>query len=291
VALLAEVQHGVVARRQLMVLGFTRNTVQDRLDHGRLHRVHRGVYAGGHRKLAIRGYWIAAVLACGPDTVLSHRNALALWDVRPRASGPIDVTIPGRTGKSGPNSVRVHSARDLRDADRAMVDGIPVTSLARSLLDYAAVESPQWLRVALEATARRELLMAGELEELLARSRRHRGFTRLTDVLAQMRGPAQWTQSELENRFLVLIREAGVPEPEVNVFVEGELVDAVWRAARLVVEIDGYDTHKTRSQFEADRRRDAKLQVLGYRVLRLTQSRIDHDPRAVLSEIRALLGS
>ncbi len=172
-----------------------------------------------------------------------------------------------------------------------MIDGIPVTSLARSLLDYAAVETLQWVRVALEATERRELLMAGALDELLARSRRHPGFKRLTAALAQMRGQAPWTQSELENRFHALIRDGGIPEPEANVFVEGELVDAVWRSSRLVVEVDGYDTHKTRSQFEADRRRDAKLQVAGFRVLRLTQPRIDHDPGAVIRELRALLGS
>jgi very-short-patch-repair endonuclease len=173
----------------------------------------------------------------------------------------------------------------------AVVDGIPVTSLARSLLDYAVLASLQSVRTALEAAERRELLDAGSLEDLLARSRRHPGFKRLTGALAQMRGPAPWTQSELENRFHALIRDGGIPEPEANVFVGGELVDAVWRSSRLVVEVDGYDTHKTRSQFEADRRRDAKLQVAGFRVLRLTQPRIDHDPRAVIRELRALLGS
>jgi very-short-patch-repair endonuclease len=279
-----------VARWQLLLVGFGRNAVQKRIEADRLHPIHRGVYAAGHRKLTPKAHWMAAVLACGPDAVLSHRRALALWEVRPPSDGRIDVTVQGRGGRKGPKGIRVHSVQTLLEQDLARIEGIPVTSLARSLLDYAAVESVQWVRVALEATDRQELLMAGALEELLARSRRHRGFKRLTDAMAQMRGPAPWTQSELENRFHALIRAGGIPEPQANVFVEGELVDAVWRPSRLVVEVDGYDTHKTRSQFEADRRRDAKLQIAGFRVLRLTQQRIDNHPRAVIGELRALLG-
>ena len=106
-----------------------------------------------------------------------------------------------------------------------------------------------------------------------------------------MQGPAPWTQSELEDRFLALIRDAGLPEPQCNVLVEGELVDAVWRDQKLIVEIDGYGYHRSREQFEADRRRDAKLQVAGYRVIRLTQRRIDTEPGAVAALIRALLAA
>jgi very-short-patch-repair endonuclease len=233
---------------------------------------------------------MAAVLACGPDALLSHRHALTLWEVRPSSSGAIDVIVPGRGTKPGPSVVRVHSSLTLNEQDRAQVDGIPVTSLARTILDYASTASLQRTRLALEKVERMGFLIGRELDELLERNAFHRGKRTLRGALAELRGPAPWTQSELEDRFLALVRAAGLPEPEMNVLVEGELVDAVWPDARLIVEIDGYDYHKSRAQFEADRRRDAKLQVAGYRVVRLTQQRIASEPRSVMAQLRALLG-
>jgi very-short-patch-repair endonuclease len=233
---------------------------------------------------------MAAVLACGPDALLSHRHALTLWEVRPSSSGAIDVTVPGRATKPGPRVVCVHSSLTLADQDRAQVDGIPVTSLARAILDYAATAGAQRTRLALEKAERMGFLIGRELDELLERNARHHGTRTLRVALAGLRGPAPWTQSELEDRFLALVRAAGLPEPEMNVLVEGELVDALWRDARLIVEVDGYHYHKSRAQFEADRRRDAKLQVAGYRVVRLTQQRIASEPRAVMAELLALLG-
>jgi Protein of unknown function (DUF559) len=289
-AALAALQHGVVARWQLLALGFTRDTVQKRTEAGRLHRIHRGVYAVGHAKLTLKGYWMAAVLACGSDALLSHRWALALWDVRAATSGLIDVTVPGPSSRKGPSGIRLHSTKTLHQDDLAVIDGIPVTSLAKTILDYASVASAQRVRQALEKVERMGKPIGPELDRALGRNARHRGAKKLREVLAELQGPAPWTQSELEDRFHALIRGAGIPEPEANVVVEGELVDALWRAPRLVVEVDGYEFHKSRSQFEADRRRDAKLQVAGYRVLRLTRERIDFEPRSVVSQLRALHG-
>jgi very-short-patch-repair endonuclease/predicted transcriptional regulator of viral defense system len=289
-AALAALQHGVVARWQLLALGFTRDTVQKRIEAGRFHPIHRGVYAVGHAKLTLKGHWMAAVLAGGPDALLSHRCALGLWQVRAAESGLIDVTVPGPSSRKGPSGIRLHSTKALHHEDLAVIDGIPVTSLARTILDYASVAGSQRVRQALEKVERMGLLIGRELDDLLTRNVNHRGANTLKTALADLAGPAPWTQSELEDRFLALIREAGLPEPELNVVLEGELVDALWRDARLVVEVDGYEFHKSRSQFEADRRRDAKLLVAGYRVTRLTQPRIEYEPCAVDTELRALLG-
>ena len=289
--MLAAAQHGTVARQQLLAIGLTRDMVQDRITAGRFHRIHRGIYAVGHRKLTLKGYWMAAVLACGPDALLSHRFALAVWEVQAAESGMIDVTVPHGCGKPGPNRVRVHTARGLLEADATVVDGIPVTSLARSVLDHASVATAQRTRAMLEKIERMGRLIGRELEDVLERNPRHCGAKRLRTAIAELTGPAPWTQSELEDRFLALIRDAGLPEPQCNVLVEGELVDAVWRDQKLIVEIDGYGYHRSREQFEADRRRDAKLQVAGYRVIRLTQRRIDTEPGAVAALIRALLAA
>jgi very-short-patch-repair endonuclease len=289
--LLAGKQHGVVGRWQLLALDLTKDQVQDRITAGRLHRIHRGVYAVGHRNLTLRSHWMAAVLACGPGALLSHRRALALWELREATSGPIEVTVPGRTGRRGPKGIRIHVSTILDDADRAELHGIPVTSLARTVLDYAGIASPRRLRDVLEALERRGALIGRDLNELLARCPTRKGTVTLRTVLAQMTGPAPWTQSELERDFLALIRESGLPEHQANVIVEGELVDALWREQSLVVETDGYEFHKSRGHFETDRRRDAKLQVAGYRVLRVTKERIGHDPGGVVADIRALLSA
>lgn len=289
-ARLAGKQHGVVARRQLLPLDFSRHAVQDRLDTGRLHRIHQGVYAVGHGKLSLKGIWMAAVLACGPEAFLSHRTALALWDLQQKESGAIEVTVRG-PGKPGPDGVLVRCTRVLADRDGAEVDGIPVTSLAWTMVDYAAIATQRQVRSVLEALERRLIYIGRELDDLLERTPNRKGVKTLRRAIADLTGPAPWHQSVLEETFHELIRRSDLPDYEANVLVEGELVDAVWRAERVIVELDGFAFHKSRSKFEADRRRDAKLQVAGYRVLRITQERLINEPDAVLAELRALLSA
>jgi predicted transcriptional regulator of viral defense system len=153
VARLAARQHGVVAFPQLKALGFTKYAVHRRVRTGRLHALYRGVYAVGHRALTTKGRWLAAVLACGPSAVLSHRTALALWALRPVSAGPIDVTVL-RSGGRGQPGICLHCVRALRAKDRTILDAIPVTSVARTLLDYAQTASPQQLRAALQSAER-----------------------------------------------------------------------------------------------------------------------------------------
>ena len=288
-ALLAGGQHGIVSRGQLLVLGMSRDQVQDRVAGSQLHQIHRGVYAVGHRKLTLKGVWMGAVLAGGSGAGLSHRAALALWDLGRSESGLIDVTVPGRTGRHGPGGVRVHRSKLLQDGDVTEVDGIPVTSLPWTVVDYAAIASRRQVRLVLEALERRLIYIGRELDELLDRTPNRKGVKTVRAAIADIKGPAPWLQSQLEHAFRELIRTSDLPEPETNVLVEGELVDALWRHERVIVELDGFAFHKSRAQFETDRRRDAKLTVAGYRVLRITQHRLQHEPEAVLADLRALL--
>ncbi|HTX32426.1 MAG TPA: type IV toxin-antitoxin system AbiEi family antitoxin domain-containing protein [Solirubrobacteraceae bacterium] len=285
---MAAMQHGVVGRWQLLSAGFSAGVIRGLVRRGHLHPVHRGVYAVGHRRLTRKGRWMAAVLAGGPDAVLSHRAAVELWELRPGSSGRIDVTVPGRT-RRGQRGIRVHNVRRLHPDDRDVVDGIPVTSVHRALLDYAEIARHQQLRLGIEAAERREIFDLRQLEALYARARGRRGVKALKAVVAELRGPAPWTQSELERRFLALLREHGFPEPATNVLIHGFLADCWWPEARLVVEIDGYEFHKSRKQFEENRLRDTKLQLEGIRVLRVTQARIEFGTAELLSDLRRAL--
>jgi very-short-patch-repair endonuclease len=231
---------------------------------------------------------MAAVLACGPDAVLSHRSAAALWSLRPSAPSQTDVTVPGRT-RAGQDGIAVHNVRALHPRDRNTVDGIPVTSVHRTLLDYAELAAPNQLGWAFEAADRIDLLDLRAIDELCARSPGRHGLRALQALATEHRGPAPETRSELERRFLALIREAGLPEPSVNVLVAGFMVDFYWPSSCLVVELDGYAFHRTRRSFEDDRAKDVQLQLAGCRVLRLTDRGLTERPGAVRDDVARAL--
>jgi very-short-patch-repair endonuclease len=283
---LAARQHGVVSWEQLWALGHGRRAVHRLVAKGWLHRVHRAVYAVGHKRLSVKGQWMAAVLACGPGAALSHAHAAALHDLRTTPSGLIDVTAPGRRHVTG---VRAHRARTLDPHDVTVVDGIPVTTVARTLLDQAEHLSPQRLRTLLEATLRRDLFDLAQISATIARNPGRHGIAPLTEALTYLADEAPWTQSEKERHFLEFARAHGLPEPRVNVVVLHDPVDFFWPASNLIVEVDGWEFHKTHEAFEADRLKDAKHHVAGYLVLRITARRIERDAPAVAAEIRVLL--
>ena len=271
---------------QLLELGYTRRMIQGRGARGQLIRIHRGVYAVGHGNLSIRGRWMAAVLACGHGTVLSHRDAAALHDLRPIGSGPIHVTAPSPRQIPG---VRCHRARDLDPADVVIVDDIPVTTVERTLLDLAETDSGQHLRWALEQAQRQDKLNFGLLQAVIARNPGRHGIKPLQEAMNELADEPEWTQSWLERAFREITRAENLPEPEFNVYVEGELVDAVWREQNLVVEVDGWKFHKTKRSFEDDRRKDAKLVVRHWRVVRFTYNRVRYDRAGVAGELSELL--
>ncbi len=268
------------------MIGYSRNQITEDLASGRLHRLYRGVYAVGHTRLTLRARWMAAVLACGPNAVLSHRAAAALHALRPAPKGDIDVTVPGH--RAGQPGIHVHGVRHLHPDDCTTIDGIPVTSLERTLLDYAETSDEQWTRLAIEAAQRQEGLDAARYQAMLARNP-GRSTRTLRAMMSQVADEPPWTQSDVERRLLAGLRAAGMPEPQVNTLVEGELVDLYWRREQLVVEVDGDFWHRTPAAREKDRRRDVKLQLCGTMVARFGDRRVMQELQAVVSEIAALL--
>jgi very-short-patch-repair endonuclease len=263
VARLAARQHGVISLGRLRSTGLSRQAISRQVMAGRLHRIHRGVYAVGHRSLSPHGHWLAAVLACGEGAVLSHQSAAGLWALLPAVSSPAHVTIPLRSGRRSRRGIIVHRSARLASANRTIRASIPVTSLARTLADLR--------RTASKADYRRALREA----EL-------RGYEPPS-------GDALCTRSELEDAFLRLCRRHGLPPPEVNVPIGPFIVDFLWRADRLVVETDGYRFHRGKTAFEDDRERDLELARLGFHVLRLSHRQVTGEPSEVASAVRRCL--
>lgn len=286
VAALAEGQHGVVARRQLLDAGIAASTIDDRIASGRLVRLHRGVYAVGHAHLRREGFWLAAVLAVGPAAALSHRDAAALHGLRPSNGARVDVTTPAKRRATA--RIRVHGERSLAPADVTTVSGIPVTTVSRTLVDLAEVLALDALAKALGEAERRGALDTRGIEGTLARVRGRRGpcAATLRAALADLaRHGAQLTRSELEDRFLALLAARGIPRPATNAYVEGYEGDAVWPTARLVVELDGWDAHKTRRAFQHDRAKGNALTQAGWTVLRFTHDDVVRRPDEVAAQV------
>jgi predicted transcriptional regulator of viral defense system len=289
---LAAGQHGVVSLSQLRSLGLSASAVRSRVAAGRLHRLHRGVYAVGHPVLTIEGRWLAAVLACGPDAVLSHRSAAALWDLRPSARTAIDVSTPSRAGRSRAG-IDVHRAGALRPADTTRTRGVPCTTVARTLLDLAGVIDRRALGRACERAELLRILDAQGLHDVLARAMGRRGAPVLRAILTGEQLSQPPTRSELEERFLALCTAAGVPRPRANAWMDLDgaaiEVDFIWPAHGLIAETDGYTTHGTRRAFERDRQRDQRLLLAGWRVVRFTWRQITQEPARVADTLQALL--
>lgn len=248
-AAVAERQDGVVGRGQLRQLGYSDAAIGRGVAAGRLHRIHRGVYAAGHTRLSLRGRCQAALLACGPKALLSHSSAAWLWGLQPRLTAPVEVALARRGHRR--KEIRVHSIPSLHREDRGASEGLPVTAVPRTLLDLAATESRRNLERALNRAERMAILDLGALDHALTRARRHRGVAKLRSALEPHREPA-FTQSGLERRFLQLVRKAGLPMPAANVFVEGFQLDMYWERERFAVELDGYELHRSRKAFESD---------------------------------------
>ena len=217
---------------------------------------------------------MAAVLASGDSAVASHRSAAVVWGIRRAWHGDVDVTVAGQSrDKPG---VRVHRVRHLDRRDVVRRDGVPVTSPARTLLDLATVLPARDLARALEEAEVQRLVTRRQLAALLDRSRRRAGAGPLRRALARYDTPAL-TRSEAERQMLELIRAARLPTPRTNTQVNGHEVDLLWPEHRLIVEIDGFTFHSTRTAFERDRARDQELQTAGYRVIRVTWRQIQED--------------
>jgi hypothetical protein len=285
-ARLAERQHGVVSSRQLSRLGYSKHSVSRAAAAGRLHRIHRGVYAVGYKRLIWHGRCMAAVLASAP-AVASHQTAAWLWGLLRSRPGTIHLTAPTR--RHGKETYTVHFAR-LAPEDRGTIEGIPVTALPRTFLDLAATISSRRLERVLERSEELRLFDLGPVEELLARSAGHPGAGRLRRAIALYQPKPAFTRSGLEDRFLELVRAAGLPRPSMNFVVAGFELDAYWPSHRFAVELDAYATHGGRAAFERDRIRDEELKLAGVEIVRITDVRLEREPAATMRRLAVLLG-
>jgi len=285
IAAVAARQFGVVARAQLIAIGLGEDALDHRVRRGSLHRVHQGVFAVGHRVLPREGVWLAAVLAAGPGAVLSHRSAAALWGLRD--AGPVrpEVTVARRRRRPRIITHRIALAADEMTVER----GIPVTTPARTLLDLADRLGPHRLERAIHEAEYRRLTSPVSLEALLARHHGRRGTKVLREMTVRETIGRGRTRSALESAFLALLDAADLPRPRTNAQVDEYEVDAIWPAARLIVELDGHAAHGTRRAFEADRARDRDLQTRGYTVLRVTWRQLHDDAPRIAAQVRAIL--
>lgn len=288
----AAAQHNVISLDQLRALGVTDHAVLKAVAAGRLHRVHQGVYAVGRPELTPRGHWMAVVLACGEGAVLSHAKAAALHGIRQSAAATIDVTIP-RPSPISRRGIRVHRHPDLASEDVTEVDGIPVTSVSRTLLGLATfLQEPQLERACDKAAVVRAFDMR-EMEHLLRRSHGARGVRRLRNVLARGDLGEDGPASGLELRFRDLCEQAGMPRPEINRYLllgdEYHQIDFLWRAERVVIETDGDQYHSTGWQRARDARRDELLSANGYLHARLTEDAVRYEPHHAVAAARRVL--
>jgi very-short-patch-repair endonuclease len=281
----------VLALRQLLEIGLSASGVRKRAARGNLHRIHRGVYAVGHPKLTGYGQWMAAVLACGPKASLSHRSAGGLRGLRRDNRPRTDVSIPGPSARSRAG-IDVHRSVTLTAEDVTLVDGLPCTTVARTLVDLGDVVDRRAVERAVEQAEVLRLFDLHEVQRAMERAGPRRGTGLLSSVLENLNGPTL-TASELEEAFLALCRDANLPTPEVNAWMtlgDGSAikVDFLWRRERLAVETDGHRFHRTRQSRDRDARRDVLLRLAGFEPVRFTGRQVVFEKEWVTRSLLAL---
>lgn len=291
-------QLGVISRSQLREVGLSDDGIDHEVRMGRLHRVFRGVYAHGSPNVGERRRLWAAVLACGPGTVISHRSAAALMGLLDRGPVVIDVIAPALRGRAI-DGIRPHRVRLPAGDEAGTFDGIPCASPSRVFVDLAGTVGLRTLRSCFERAAAKGMLDLDGIEAVLARGPR-RGAKALRALIADWRRAAPVARkgrlkSPLEAKVLPIVLRGGAPEPRVNAPVElvgGRKieVDLLWEAERFVIEADSRDFHGTDAAFERDRWRDRELMRAGYSSLRVTSLAAEHEAEAIADTIRLRLG-
>jgi very-short-patch-repair endonuclease len=293
IAELAERQYGVVSRRQLLALGFSKREIEARINEHRLNPLHPGVYAVGHRVISREGRWMAAVLASDPEAVLSHWSAAALWMIRPNSRSVIDVTTPQKS-RSWKGVRRHHKTLPVDEV--TVQEGIPATTVPRTILDLAATEDVELVQNLLREAEHLQLWDRLSLSDLIARYPGRRGVRKVHRALKRLEEePAGRKRSRLEERFAPFLRHHRLPLPRFNdpvlLGAKTYQVDCHWPGTGQIVELDGWDGHSTRTAFREDRARNRILAVAGYTVTRLTWNQLDDEPEAIAADLRALLRS
>lgn len=279
IARIAATQHGVVTARQLVGMGLGRSAISERTRGGRLHRVHRGVYAVGHRALSFYGQWMAGVLACGEGAVLSHGSAAALWGLLHPLDGPVHVSVPTTAGRGKQRGIHLHRCPSLAELSSppsslpirggrggrltAYRHRIPVTTIQRTIDDLDGSVPPYLVR-----RARRQAELMG----------------------VRLRGAeGKRSKSDLEEDFLALSRRHRLSHPEANAKIGRWEVDFVWRDHRIVVEIDSFAYHRGSVAFQDDHARDLDLRQRGYTVLRFSERQLEEEPQRVAADVARAL--
>jgi very-short-patch-repair endonuclease len=293
IARVADAQHGVLTLAQLRRCGLSDRAVRGRVKTGRLYRVHRAVYTPGHRALPRLGAIAAAVLACGFGALVSHRTASWLHAMRPDARGVIDITVGASWGRRHGHVVG-HSAKHVGDADVTIVDGIPVTSISRTLLDCAAELDRHAIERMCQKAAVLRTFDRNDVARVLASGRGHPGWGTLGAAVADAAGARGIANPGTEDALLLAFRAAGLPEPECNAAVQRPdgswaFADFLWREGQVIVEADtAY--HNSTASYRSDRQRDRALLALGYETIRFSDEDL-RDPAACAAETRELLAA
>jgi len=274
-----------------MKRGWTEEEIDWRIRRGRLHRLHAGIYAVGHRQTSQRGLWMAAVLASGPEAVLSHRSAAALWKLRGYSGGTIHVALPHKSTST--RRIRRHLSLVPED-ERAVEDGIPITSVHRTIFDLAAAEDVDAVVAMIKEAEYLNRWDRLSLPDLLDRYPGKRGSRKVRFALARLKEePPGRKRSKLEERFAPFLRRHRLPLPRFNDWIvlgsKRYQIDCYWPGTNRIVELDGWQSHRTRSAFRDDRERDRRLTAAGYTVTHITWNQLDDEPEAIAADLRALL--
>jgi very-short-patch-repair endonuclease len=279
-------QLGLITAAQLKSAGIGRGSIARRVANGQLHRVFRGVYLVGHPVPLPGAIELAAVLACGDGAVVSHRSAAALWGLA-RAPDVVEVTVVGRDCRAR-EGLRVHSVERMSARDRGQRRGIPITSAARTVIDFAATAGYRETERAIAEACALELTTEAQILAAIEHAPNRAGVALVRSILGQPGGPRR-TRSGGERALLGLIRAARLPVPATNVPLLGFTADYLWAEQRLIVELDSYPAHGHRAAFERDHRRDVVHRDAGYEVLRFTGRQLDAEPFYVVAVIARAL--
>lgn len=295
VAAVATGQRGVISVDQLVMTGVSKRAASRRAAVGRLHRVHRSVYAVGHEAIDTEGRLLAAVLACGPGSMISHLSVAALWRLREPMPAVIDVLVPCETGRKI-DGIRARRCRYPDPTEVTEHEGIPCTTPARTLVDLAGLLGRHSLRSAVEQAAVHGLLDMDAMDRALERAKRRPGIRMLRALLIPWRASGDEPprlRSPLEAKLLPALVEAGLPLPRCNVRMrvlgEPMEIDLLWEERRVAIEADGEETHGTPAAFQRDRRRDQKLAAIGYRTARITWRQLEDELDATVDRIGRIL--
>jgi hypothetical protein len=289
-ARLAGRQHGVVGRWQLHELGLTDQMIKTRVAHAGLNGIHRGVYAVGHTAITVESRWMAAVLAHGPNAVLSHRSAGQLWGIYPRSRIATEVTVPG--SKKTKRGIVAHRGSLMAD-EVVRVRGIPVTSVPRTMFDLAGMLIEREVERAWNEMEVREYRDRLSVPDLLERYPGRKGSPLLARLADPKTTPVGITRNDLEEGFLALIDRFQLPRPRMNVHVtlRGKFyeIDCLWEDRKVAIELDGGGVHGTTKAFHKDRERDRILTAEGYTTARITWDHLTRTPSEVASDLQQIL--